>query len=377
MFRDAGIPRRGPNSTSMTASPSPTDQVGSSSRDEISLWEVLLVLLRRRRLIVGSVLVVAVLTILVTLISSRDYTTVASFRPQGSSGGSELAALASQFGVRVPMGVDETESPEFYAELVTSRQVLVQVASGSYQVDGADRSLVEILDIEEDTPGLEEREVIEWLQEEALRVSTGRETGIVHVRVTTDDPDLSFQVAARLLDEVSRFNLETRQSQAAAERAFIEDRVRAVQAELLEAEESLLAHIQNNRQIGSSPELQFERDRLQEEASSRRQIYMSLVQAFEEARISEVRDTPVLTVLQTPYVPPAPDPRGLLVRTLLGAVLGGFLGMLLAFLSEALGGAIPESDGPRAEFRRSWDGLMSSLPLLGRLRSRRPSEASR
>jgi uncharacterized protein involved in exopolysaccharide biosynthesis len=224
---------------------------------------------------------------------------------------------------------------------------------------------------------LEEREAIWWLQEEALAVRTERETGIVYVSVTSEDPDLSLQVAERLLDEVNRFNLETRQSQAAAERAFIENRVEAVEAELREAEAALLAHIQSNRQIGGSPELQYERERLQEEASSRRQIYMSLVQSYEEARISEVRDTPVLTVLQTPFLPPAPDPRRLVIRTLVGAVVGGVLGLLLAFLAEALGGPVPETGGPRAEVRRSWDGLVSSLPVYGRMRSRRPSEAPR
>jgi len=377
MFRDAGIPPTRPAFDPMTAPPSSTDRVGSPARDEISLWEVLLVLLRRRRLIIGWVLGVAGAAILISLLGSRTFTTTASFQPQGSSSGSELAALASQFGVRVPMGGEDTESPAFYAELLTSRQILAEVAAGTYALDDGTETLVDILGIEEDTPGLEERAVIGWLRDDALAVSTDRETGIVHLEVTTQDPELSLQLADRLLDEVNRFNLETRQSRAAAERTFIENRVQAVEAELREAEEALLVHIQSNRQIGGSPELQYERDRLQQEASSRRQIYMSLVQAYEEARISEVRDTPVLTVLQTPYLPPAPDSRGLVIRTLLGAVLGGVLGLLLAFVMEALGGPVPETGGPRAEFRRSWDGLVSSLPVYGRLRSRRPSEAPR
>ena len=336
-----------------------------------------MVLLRRRRLILGTTLGVAVLAVLITVLSAREYTTSASFRPQGSSGGSELAALASQFGVRVPMGAEESESPAFYAEVLTSREILAQIAAGGWEIDGASMTLVEFLDIEEETPGLEEREVIRWLRDEAISVSTGRETGIVHLEVKTRSPELSAQVAERLLGEVNRFNLETRRSQAAAERAFIEARVAAVESELREAETELLAHIQSNRQIGGSPELQYERTLLQDEASNRRQIYMSLVQAYEEARISEVRDTPVLTVLQRPYLPPAPDERGLLLRAVLGAVLGGLLGILLAFLTEAMVGPDPDAEGPRAEFRRSWDGFVSSLPLAGRLRARRSHEAPR
>ena len=61
--------------------------------------------------------------------------------------------------------------------------------------------------------------------EEAVAVGTGRETGIVHLDVTTTSAELSRQIADQLLQEVERFNLQTRQSRGAAERAFIEERV--------------------------------------------------------------------------------------------------------------------------------------------------------
>ncbi len=185
------------------------------------------------------------------------------------------------------------------------------------------------------------------------------------------------QIAEQLLRQVERFNLQTRQSRGAAERAFIEERVAAVQGELAEVEAALLAHIQSNRQITNSPELQFQRNQLQDEVASRRQVYTSLVQAYEEARISEVRDTPVLTVLQTPFAPPAPDDRGLLIRLVLGVVLGSLIGVLLALVAEALEAPEVEPGSPRAEVRRSWNRLRSSVPSLRRGRPRPPTEVPR
>ena len=360
----------------MTEPPAGAGRLGPARDDEISLWEVTAVLLRRRSLILRVALAVTLLTVAVTLLVPRKYTTAASLRPQGSSSVSDLAALASQFGVRVPTP-EESETPAFYAELVTSRPILARVAGASYRTEEGPTRLADFLEVDEETPGLEEREVIRWLEERAITVATGRETGVVHLYVTTESPELSQQIAGQLLREVERFNLQTRQSRGAAERAFIEERVAAVEDELEVAESELLAHIQSNRQISNSPELQFERNRLQDEVNSRRQIHTSLVQAYEEARISEVRDTPVLTVLQTPFLPPAPDERGLLIRTALAVVMGGILGMLLALLVEALAGPGVDPTSPRAEVRRSWDELLSSFPLFGRGRARPPSEANR
>lgn len=360
----------------MTDPPADLGRLGTARDDEISLWEVLATLLRRRSLIVRTAAVVAVLAVVLALVSPRTYTTSASFRPQGSAGASDLAALASQFGVRVP-NQEETESPAFYAELLTSRPILARVAGATYRLEEGTTSLVSFLEIAEDTPGLEEREALRWLEEEAVVVGTGRETGIVHLDVTTTSAELSRQIADEMLRQVERFNLQTRQSRGAAERAFIEERVGAVREELAEAEASLLAHIQSNRQITSSPELQFQRNQLQDEVASRRQVYTSLVQAYEEARISEVRDTPVLTVLQTPFAPPAPDERGLVLRFILGVVLGGVLGVLLALFSEALTESGVEPGSPRAEVRRSWNELRSSIPFLRRGRPRQPTEAQR
>jgi len=360
----------------MTDLPAASGRLGTARDDEISLWEVLATLLRRRALIVRSVLVVTALAVLLAFVGGRSYTTSASFRPQGSSGASDLAALASQFGVRVP-NPEETESPAFYAELLTSRPILAGVAAAAYRIDGVVTSLVDFLEIEEESAALEEREVLAWLEDEAIIVGTGRETGIVHLDVTTSAPELSMQIAEQLLRQVERFNLQTRQSRGAAERAFIEERVAAVQGELAEVEAALLAHIQSNRQITNSPELQFQRNQLQDEVASRRQVYTSLVQAYEEARISEVRDTPVLTVLQTPFAPPAPDDRGLLIRLVLGVVLGSLIGVLLALVAEALEAPEVEPGSPRAEVRRSWNRLRSSVPSLRRGRPRPPTEVPR
>ena len=77
----------------------------------------------------------------------------------------------------------------------------------------------------------------------------------------------------------------------------------------------------------------------------------SLRQSVLEARVSEVRDTPVITITQQPYVPPKPDSRRLLMRAMIGMVSGGAVTALLVFgLVSVM--ANPELDGREGD--RLW-----------------------
>jgi uncharacterized protein involved in exopolysaccharide biosynthesis len=338
--------------------------------DEISLWEVLAVLVRRRGTIVLSTVAVAALAVAFTLLRSDRFTSTAAFRPQGSeASSSQLMALASQFGVSVPTGSAEEASPAFYAELLTSRQILARLAGERFDVAGeGSTKLADLLEIEKDTEELREEAVIDWLREAALSVSTARETGTVTVAVETKWPDLSQAIASRLLEEITQFNLNTRQSQAAAERQFISARVDSARAELLGAEGALQRFLEANRQWENSPLLSFQHDRLQREVTMKNSVLTTLVQSHEQARIQEVRDTPVITVLQAPFVPPGPDERRLLLAIALGIVLGGMAGVVLAFLVEAFRRPAV-GDPAREDFQRSWDALIGSIPFVGRRRA--------
>jgi uncharacterized protein involved in exopolysaccharide biosynthesis len=134
---------------------------------------------------------------------------------------------------------------------------------------------------------------------------------------------------------------------------------------LTNAEDSMQVFLQANRRYEDSPELTFQAERLQREIARQQQVYTGLVQSFEEARIAEVRDTPVLTVLQVPFFPPGPDDRNLLLAIALGLVLGGMGGVVLAFVIEAIRRPAP-GDPAREDFQRAWDALFRSIPFLGR-----------
>jgi uncharacterized protein involved in exopolysaccharide biosynthesis len=139
--------------------------------------------------------------------------------------------------------------------------------------------------------------------------------------------ELAMLVNTHLLDLLNKFNLHTRQSQASAERQFTEQRMAEVRTDLSEAENRLAAFLKTNRDYQNAPDLRFNYERLSREVSIQQQLFVSLAQSFEQAKIDEVRDTPVISVVESPELPARPDSRFLAIKTCVA-----FLGSLLLAL---------------------------------------------
>jgi uncharacterized protein involved in exopolysaccharide biosynthesis len=77
-----------------------------------------------------------------------------------------------------------------------------------------------------------------------------------------------------------------------------------------------------------------------------------LAQNFEQARIDEVRDIPVITIVEAPEPPALPDSRMLLLRGLLALVAGALLGALLAFFLTFVRASRTDTADELEEFRQ-------------------------
>jgi uncharacterized protein involved in exopolysaccharide biosynthesis len=254
-------------------------------------------------------------TLAIILIRGPSFTSRASFIPQSRRNASLAAGFAAQLGVALP-GQDQTQSPNFYADLATSNLVLGAVADSG--VPDARRrvvSLASFFEIQDDAPAITRARVISQLRS---RVGTNvvQKTGLVELSVSTKDPTVSAAILQRIVGELERFNQGARRSQASAERRFTERRFDEVRSELNTAEERLVSFLQRNRDYGNSPLLAFEHERLQRDVQVKQQVFQTLSQAVEQARIEEVRDTPVLSIIEPPTPPPVRDARRLPIKML-------------------------------------------------------------
>ena len=350
----------------------------AASRAALTPLEAANVLLRHWRLVVGVPLALAFVVGLVGLLRPREYTSGASFMPnQASSSNTALAGIAAQFGVNI--GAQAGNSPEFYADLLNSHDLLRSaVLSGYVSSEGraaaadsgaassaGSRDLVQIWEV---SAGDSARSVEKAITLLGRRMTVGvrSQTGVVEVAVQTRDASLSRQIAARLIDLVNTFNLETRQSQAGAQRRFIEGRLQVSRRQLLQSEDSLQAFLEHNRSYQNSPELQFEESRLQRHVDLRQQVYTSLAQSYEQARIDEVRTTPVITVVDPPELPARPDRRHLFLYVGIALVLGGIVGIVLAFAASYLERARELDPGEFDEFRAGWRSMLADVRGLAR-----------
>ncbi len=147
-------------------------------------------------------------------------------------------------------------------------------------------------------------------------------TNIVSLSVTTRYPSLSRDLAAALLEALDSMNISFRQQQSRELREFFEGRMADAQRGLDSAETALRMFLERNRVTQGSPLLTFEEMRLTRAADLKRSVYTTVVQQYEEAKIQEARNVPVLTVLTPPAAPTrrSGPPRRLIV--VLGIVLG-------------------------------------------------------
>jgi uncharacterized protein involved in exopolysaccharide biosynthesis len=289
-----------------------------------SAW-MLAILLQNRLVLAGVTLVVLLISGVLLALSAPVYAVMFSFLPQTAqpSTNAGLAALAGQFGLPIGGLSGSSQPPQFYADLLETREVLEPIARDSVAPGGARRlATSEFLHVRGGAAGVVDR-TVDVLRSRVVSTSVAtRTTGVVSVVVRTSSPAVSLEIAKRLLTGLNEFNVVTRQSQAGAERRFIEGRLRDARTTLRSAEDALQSFLQANRQLGNAPQLLFTQQRLEREVSLQQQVVVGLSQQYEDARIREVRDTPVITMIDQPHLPLLPEPlhrfRSLVVAAFVG-----------------------------------------------------------
>lgn len=339
--------------------------------DENSLLDMVSVVLRHRRAVLSAILLFTGIGLIVALTTSSRYSSSASFLPENSSSPlSGASALAQQFGFSFGNPGGE-RAPQFYADLVNSDEILRKVVTSSFPVsptEGGPEEIDLITYYEADGETHEERieQALYVLTMQDLSVRMDRETSVVSFTVTTDDPMLSKGVATLIFELVNDFDVEIGRSQATAQRLFSGGRLTQLTTELLEAEDSLKNFLVENRLFTNSPQLQFEHDRLERTVLMRQELVTSLAQAFESARIEEVRNTPVITLIESARVPAVRDPRGRVRTVIVGILTGVISGVSLAFVNNYREESRRKNDPRLDELSSLWSETLSDVTRLFR-----------
>jgi uncharacterized protein involved in exopolysaccharide biosynthesis len=326
-------------------------------RDEadVSVFDLLTPLVRRRRLIALTALTFALITAVVVLFLRPRYTATTSFVPEApkeSSLTSSLGGLASQFGLGTQIATPY--SADLMAAVLQSREIREAVLKTEFpdpraKPEGPARTLLAILDVEGDTPRERLDAGVEALKE-ATAIALDKRTGMVSLRVTLKDPELAAQVGNRMVEELNTFNVDRRRSQSGEERLFTERRLAEARQELADAEEDLIRFLRQNRQFSEFSVVGVSARRLERDVQLKQEVLGTLSRSYEEARINEVRDTPVLTVIDRAEAPARKSFPRRTLSVLLALVFGTLLGVGLAYVAEARKRVRPETHPDYREF---------------------------
>jgi uncharacterized protein involved in exopolysaccharide biosynthesis len=331
--------------------------------DEISLITVLNVFLRQRWFILGIAAGLAALAVAAVILAPRTYTVESSFIIQKRDQ-PQAVGIAAQLGLDVD-AADATQSPAFYAALVKTPDVLDRLVDTTFATSNnpKPRSLAALWSLSDKSPDATRRDVIDRLQK-VVSSAVSQKLDLVVMSVRTQDAQLSRELADGIISQVNSFNLRTRQSRAAAERQFDERLVQEVGSDLRRAEDETQQFLQRNQQLHMSAELEMQKQRLTRRLEILNARYVSVVTAYDRARIDEVRDTPVVTVIERPRLPVSADPRGLPKKTLLMFLVGLAIGSVAALIRHIVASVRSSGDGDAREFHQLLDETSGEVRRL-------------
>ena len=283
--------------------------------DEINLINLFKIIWGGRWFVILTTVIGGLLVLAYTYTLTPLYKSEISLYPVTSSptsaGMSQLQSMASSFGY----DVGGSEANFNIPDVVKSRRIKLSILNKKWHFDelNENMTLPEYWH-KDDKPGIISRifgkkeldpalKYLKWETgalkkiNERIKVSESNKTGLITVSVLSEEPKLSKDIVTYIAEALISYINDVQGKRAGENRQFIEERITEATAQLEKSEESLKTFREENRSIKDSPELQMQLERLMRDAEVNKQVFITLKQQYEIARIEEVKEAPVVNVL--------------------------------------------------------------------------------
>ena len=324
--------------TSQNPDPAPAKPSSNIFEEKtISLSDILLTLAEQLKVIVLTTFISVFLTFTyVKFIEQPIYeshSTILLPQNEGNLGG--LAGIASQFGVNVPNASSvDLSSPSLIPDLIKSRTFAERILDKPFYTKEFQKelSLLAIITYGEESPKLG----LDTLIQKAIGKLNGmisfENSGSFSVlTVKAKSPHFARDLNKAVLNELQSLNRFFKNQNQIDKSRFIKNRIESVENDLKKSEQRLKTFREKNRQI-ISPALQLEQDYLSRDVEIQKDIYLTLRQQQELAKIEEVEKASIIQVLDNPQVPLGPTNKNVRLSVMLAFVLGMGLGVIIAFI---------------------------------------------
>lgn len=349
--------------------------------DEIDLIALVKNIWERRKFILKTVIIFAVIGIIVALVSPPLYTSSTKMIPQSSgstqrmSGG--LSSLASMAGINLNMNQSSIELlPQAYPQIVQSIPFQLKLMQSKFTFSDVEQpvtlfeyytghskpgvlSIIKkytiglpgvinkaIKDEKFETPSVgtkngnaikltKDQESVRKVISKNISLEINDKDGFVQLSASFHEAELSAQVAQKAQELLQQYITDFKVEKASEQLDFIEERYKEKKKEFQEAQAALAAFRDRNKNVTSAMAF-TEQERLQNEYQLAFEVYLSLAQQLEQARIKVKEDTPVFSVIQPVVVPQEPTKPNRKIILIIWVFLGGLVSIGWIFANQFL-----------------------------------------
>jgi uncharacterized protein involved in exopolysaccharide biosynthesis len=263
----------------------------------------------------------------------------------------ELAAAAG-----LTMGLTPSQ---LFPEIIRSERILSQIMKQKFGLESGKEAMTvaEIWGLTENDTSAQYENTLKRLRR-VIDISLDRRTMIVTLQVTTENPQLSSQLANSIVSVLDTFSLEFRKKLAGEQRTWIENRLIEIQRDLAQSEEALKQFRERNRSVLNSPQLLLEQARFTREVEINSTVFIELKKQLEIATIEEAKNTSIVLVLdpaRPPYLKSGPARRW---------VFATFFGIILVLNIVYV--IVLHGVRQNPEFARRWESFRSGMKFRKR-----------
>jgi uncharacterized protein involved in exopolysaccharide biosynthesis len=215
-----------------------------------------------------------------------------------------------------------------YADIVQSRTLLTRLLTLRRQGNSSEQYFAAFAP-KSGSPAKRIEKAVKRLRS-SIETDFNARTGMLTIKVESDNPGLSSEVANQLSEQLRLFDSITRRSQASDAATFIGARLAEAAANLSKAEAAQARFREANARIGNAPLLLLEDKRLTRQVELNEQIHALLTREYEMARIQEKKDTPVFTVVDSAIPPVRPAGLHPLIVAALAAGMASLAALFIA-----------------------------------------------
>ncbi|NQU67327.1 MAG: hypothetical protein HQ510_05235 [Candidatus Marinimicrobia bacterium] len=313
--------------------------------DNINIVGFLHEILKRKRVIISFMAIFFLLGTTYSFLATPLYKSTISIYPtaeENSVGGAmnDIQGVASAFGFNLDGG---SQSSFYIPDVVKSRRLSKNIVLKMWNTEAFESqvNLISFWGIDDQTKltrrikklmmrflpkgkGDPQRKFIfAAIEELDSRIEVKEEdSGLIVISLKMENPQLASDIMEYYGYFIKKYIAEELEILSRKNREFIEGRLAIAKDDLSQSEDELTNFRKKHTMVLEPPDIQLQRGRLMRNVEVNQKVYITLRQQYELARIEELKELPIINILDVPE--PAADkdsPKRLII--ILGSIIGG------------------------------------------------------